>query len=65
MVPTSGSYGVIPTTSQTAPTRGRGEFEASDGLDIEAGGGVVVARELWGQPDDTPHRNGTDDRAPR
>ena len=25
--------------------------------------GVVVGRELWGQPDDTPHRNGTDDRA--
>ena len=23
---------------------------------------VVVARELWGQPDNTPHRNGTDDR---
>ena len=24
---------------------------------------VVVARELRGQPDNTPHRNGTDDRA--
>ena len=33
-------------------------------LDIEAGGGgVVVARELWGQPDNTPHRAGTHDRA--
>jgi hypothetical protein len=34
------------------------------GLDIEAGGGVVVvARELRCQPDNTPHRNGTDHRA--
>ena len=24
---------------------------------------MVVARELRGQPDNTPHRNGTDDRA--
>jgi hypothetical protein len=37
---------------------------SSDGLDIDAGGGVVVvARELWGQPDNTSHRNGTDDGA--
>jgi hypothetical protein len=38
-----------------AERHARGESPADHGLDIEAGGGVVVvARELRGQPDDTP-----------
>jgi hypothetical protein len=63
------------------PTPGQRYRGRRDGLDIEAGGGVVVAPfsvgpfsvggcrmvptpgQLRGQPDNTPHRNGTDDRA--
>src|ERR1700689_757312 len=57
------------------PTPGERYRGRRDGLDIEAGGGVVVAPfsvggcrmvptpgQLRGQPDNTPHRNGTDDR---